>query len=66
MNKRILSFKWWWDKKEEETEVAEPYEFFRIVLFGRVAGDIVDNPEDIVRILTEAGYEIKRKIPVLK
>ena len=61
VNEGDLSFTWWWDKAAEyEATDGEPWEDFSIVLHGREAGDLVDSPSEVARILTEAGYRLVR------
>lgn len=50
-----LSFWWWWDKAAEEKDADVPWELFHIQLHGEEAGDWVDEPADISRILDEVG-----------
>lgn len=52
-----LEFLGWWEEAEKE-DVSEPWELFRVALYGDEAGDFTANRDEISRILRASGYEL--------
>ena len=52
-----LVFRGWWERAEKKETPA--WETFKIMLNGIEAGDFVDSPRDVRRILKLSGYKLK-------
>lgn len=60
--KNPFEFKGYW-ADGDQYDVGGPWETFRIHLFGVEAGDFIDSPMHIKKVLEASGYElILRKI----
>ena len=55
--KNKYEFKGWWEDGEKE-DSPEPWETFKVVLFGLDGGDMVVSATEIDKILNLAGYEL--------
>ena len=51
------TFMGWWEENDKY-DVPEPWEEWRVHLYGMEAGDRVDTVEDIDRVLEASGYEL--------